>query len=60
MRAAALDIALSAAAFLCAAGFARYYVAAVLAGDRQLARAAGIGFVVLIVVAAISLLKILS
>ncbi len=54
------DVVLCAAAFLCAAGFARYYVRGVLDGDKTLARLAAVGFFVLSVAAIISLLKILS
>jgi hypothetical protein len=54
------DAVLLAAAILCAAGFARYYVRAVLERDRMLARAAAVGFLVLGAAAVISLLRILS
>jgi hypothetical protein len=54
------DFVLLAAAILCAAGFARYYVRGVLEGDRTLARAAAVGFLVLGAAAVISLLRVLS
>jgi hypothetical protein len=54
------DLVLLAAATLCAAGFARYYVRGVLEGDRMLARAAAVGFLVLGAAVVISLLRILS
>ena len=60
MSARTWDFVLLAAAILCAAGFARYYVRGVLEGDRALARAAAVGFLVLVVAVAISLLGILS
>ena len=60
MSARTWDILLFAAALLCAAGFARYYVRGVLDGDRTLARAAAVGFVFLFAAAAVALLKILS
>ena len=54
------DILLFAAALLCAAGFARYYVRGVLDGDRMLARAAAVGFFFLCAAAVVSLLKVLA
>ncbi len=60
MSARTWDVVLLAAAILCAAGFARYYVRGVLEGDRMLARAATVGFLVLGTAAVISLLRILS
>jgi len=54
------DVLLLAAALLCAAGFARYYVRGVLDGDRTLARVAAVGFFVLGAAAIISLLRVLS
>ena len=59
MSARTWDLVLLAAAILCAAGFARYYVRGVLEGDRTLARAA-VGFLVLGTAAVISLLRILA
>ena len=59
MSARTWDIFLFAAALLCAAGFARYYVRGVLEGDRTLARLAAVGFFVLGAAAIASLLKIL-
>ncbi|CAN5585259.1 hypothetical protein BH24ACT18_BH24ACT18_16710 [soil metagenome] len=60
MSARTWDALLFAAALLCTAGFARYYVRGVLDGDRALARAAAVGFFVLGAAAIISLLRILS
>ncbi len=60
MSARTWDIFLFAAALLCAAGFARFYVRGVLEGDRALARAAAVGFFFLFAAAAIALLRILS
>ena len=60
MSARTWDLVLLAAAILCAAGFARYYIRGVLEGDRKLARAAVVGFLVLGAAAVISLLQILS
>jgi hypothetical protein len=54
------DVLLLAAALLCAAGFARYYVRGVLDGDRTLARVAAVGFFVLGAAAIFSLLRVLS
>ena len=59
MSARTWDILLFAAALLCAAGFARYYVRGVLEGDRTLARLAAVGFFVLGAAAIVSLLRIL-
>lgn len=59
MSARTWDIFLFAAALLCAAGFARYYVRGVLDGDRALARAAAIGFFVLGAAAIFTLLTII-
>jgi uncharacterized membrane protein YadS len=53
------EVVLLAAAILCAAGFARYYVRGVLEGDRTLARLAAVGFFVLGAAAIVSLLRIL-
>ena len=58
MSARTWDVVLLAAAILCAAGFARYYVRGVLDGDRTLARAAAVGFFVLGVAAIISLVRV--
>ena len=58
MSARTWDIVLLAAAILCAAGFARYYVRGVLEGDRMLARAAAVGFFVLGAAAIVSLLRV--
>ncbi len=52
------DVVLLAAAILCAAGFARYYVRGVLEDDRSLARAAAVGFLVLGAAAIFSLLRV--
>lgn len=60
MSARTWDIFLLAAALLCAAGFAWYYVRGVLDGDRAFARVAAAGFFFLCAAAAISLLRILS
>lgn len=60
MSARTWDVVLFMAALLCAAGFARYYVTAVLAEDRSLARAAAVGFVVLGVVAVISFFGLIA
>ena len=59
MSARAWEVVLLAAAILCAAGFARYYVRGVLDGDRTLARAAAVGFFVLGAAAIVSLLRVL-
>lgn len=53
------DVLLFAAALLCAAGFARYYVRGVLDGDRTLARLAAVGFFVLGAAAIFALLSII-
>ncbi len=58
MSARTWDVVLLAAAILCAAGFARYYIRGVLEGDRTLARAAAVGFFVLGAAAIISLLRV--
>ena len=60
MSARTWDVFLLAAALLCAAGFARYYIRGVLDGDRILARAAAVGFFFLCAAAIVSLLKILT
>ena len=59
MSARTWDLVILAAAILCAAGFARYYVRGVLEGDRTLARAAAVGFFVLGAAAVVSLLRVL-
>lgn len=59
MSARTWDILLFAAALLCAAGFARYYVRGVLDGDRTLARLAAVGFFVLGAAAIFTLLSII-
>lgn len=59
MSARTWDIFLFAAALLCAAGFARFYVRGVLEGDRTLARAAAVGFFVLGAAAIFTLLTII-
>ena len=59
MSARTWDLLLLAAAILCAAGFARYYVRGVLDGDRTLARAAAVGFFVLGAAAIVALLRAL-
>ncbi len=58
MSARTWDVVLLAAAILCAAGFARYYIRGVLEGDRTLARAAAVGFFVLGAAAIISFLRV--
>lgn len=60
MSARTWDILLLAAALLCAAGFARYYIRGVLDGDRTLARVSAVGFFVLGAAAIFSLLRVLS
>ena len=60
MSARTWDVFLLAAALLCAAGFARFYVRGVLEEDRTLARASAVGFFVLGAAAIVSLLRILS
>ena len=59
MSARTWEVLLLAAAILCAAGFARYYVRGVLEGDRMLARAAAVGFFVLFAAAIFSLLRVM-
>jgi len=54
------DALLFVAALLCAAGFARYYVRGVLDGDRTLARAAAVGFLVLGAAVIVTLLRVIS
>lgn len=58
MGAGTWDVVLCAAALLCAAGFAWYYVRGVLDGDRTLSRAAAVGFFVLSVAAAVIFLRL--
>lgn len=60
MSARTWDVLLFAAALLCAAGFAGYYVRGVLEGDKTLARVAAVGFFFLCAAAVISLLRIFS
>ncbi len=55
-----LGLLLLAVALLCAAGFARYYVAAVLAGDSALARASAAGVAVMVVGALVQLVRMLA
>lgn len=55
-----LDVLLLAAALLCGAGFARYYVAAVFAEDSALARASAVGVAVMAVCVLVQLVRMLS
>lgn len=52
-----LEVLLLAAAVLCGAGFARYYVSAVLAEDSALARASAVGVAVMFVAALVQLVR---
>ncbi|CAA9405197.1 MAG: hypothetical protein AVDCRST_MAG22-1496 [uncultured Rubrobacteraceae bacterium] len=59
MSARTWDAVFFAAALLCTAGFAWYYIRGVLDGDKMLARAAAVGFFVLCAAAVVALLRIL-